>query len=48
MANRRLPVRRLKEILRLKHAFGLSNREIAQSCDVVESTVKRTPIPRES
>ena len=39
MANRRLPVRKTKEILRLKHACGLSNREIAQSCDVARSTV---------
>jgi hypothetical protein len=28
MANRRLPVRKIKEILRLKHACGLSKREI--------------------
>lgn len=39
MANRRLPVRKLKEILRLKHACGLSNREIAQSCEVGRTTV---------
>jgi len=39
MANRRLPVRKIKEILRLVHTCGLSNREIAQSCDVARSTV---------
>lgn len=39
MANRRLPVRKLKEILRLKYACGLSNREISQSCGVGRTTV---------
>lgn len=39
MANRRLPVRKIKEIIRLVHACGLTNREIAQSCDVARSTV---------
>ena len=39
MANRRLPVRKIKEILRLKHACGLSKREIARSCNVARSTV---------
>jgi transposase len=39
MANRRLTVRKIKEILRLVHACGLTNREIAQSCDVARSTV---------
>ena len=39
MANRRLPVRKIKEILRLKHACGLSAREIARSCNVARSTV---------
>lgn len=39
MANRRLPVRKIKEILRLKHACGFSKREIAQSCNVPRSTV---------
>jgi len=34
MANRRLPVRKIKEILCLKHACGLSKREIARSCNV--------------
>ncbi len=39
MANRRLSVRKTKEILRLKHACGLSAREIARSCNVSRSTV---------
>ena len=39
MANRRLPVRKIKEILRLKHVCGLSKREIARSCNVARSTV---------
>jgi len=39
MANRRLPVRKTKEILRLKYACGLSAREIARSCNVARSTV---------
>jgi len=39
MANRRLPVRKIKEVLRLKHACGLSKREIAQSCNIARSTV---------
>ena len=39
MANRRLPVRKIKEILRLKHVCGLSEREIARSCNVARSTV---------
>jgi transposase len=39
MSSRRLPVRKIKEILRLVHTCSLSNREIAQSCDVARSTV---------
>jgi len=39
MANRRLPVRKIKEVLRLKYACGLSKREIARSCGVSRSTV---------
>jgi len=39
MANRRLPVRKTKEILRLSSACGLSKREIARSCHVARSTV---------
>lgn len=39
MAKRRLPVRKTKEILRLRYACGLSRREIAGSCNVARSTV---------
>lgn len=39
MAKRRLSVRKIKEILRLKHDCCLSKREIAQSCNVAPSTV---------
>jgi transposase len=39
MTNRRLPVRKIKEILRLKYACRLSRREIARSCGVARSTV---------
>jgi len=39
MANRRLPMRKIKEVLRLKHECGLSAREIARSCRVARSTV---------
>ena len=39
MANRRLPVRKINEILRLKHACGLPERQIARSCNVARSTV---------
>jgi len=39
MANRRLSVRKIKEILRLKLDCGISEREIARSCRVSRSTV---------
>lgn len=39
MVNRRLPVRKTKEILRLKYVCGLSKQEIAHSCNVARSTV---------
>ena len=39
MANRRLPMRKIKEVLRLKYECGLSAREIARSCNVARSTV---------
>jgi len=39
MANGRLPVRKIKEILRLKYDCGLSERQIARSCRVSRSTV---------
>jgi transposase len=39
MANRRLPLRKVKEVLRLKYDCGLSEREIARICGVARSTV---------
>ncbi|RUM88162.1 MAG: hypothetical protein DSZ24_04385 [Thermodesulfatator sp.] len=41
MATRRLSIRKIKEILRLKHGLGLSNRAIARSCNISHKTVKR-------
>jgi DNA-binding transcriptional regulator LsrR (DeoR family) len=39
MTNRRLPVRKIKEILRLKYACRLSRREIARSCGISRNAV---------
>lgn len=39
MANKRLPMRKIKEVLRLKYSCGLSDRQIALSCVVSRSTV---------
>ena len=39
MANRRLPMRKIKEVLRLKYDSNLSEREISRSCQVSRSTV---------
>lgn len=39
MPNRRLSVRKIKEILRLKFECGISEREISRSCQVSRSTV---------
>ena len=39
MAQERLSVRTIREILRLKHEIGLSNRAIARACQVSNSTV---------
>ena len=39
MANRRISMRSIKEILRLKYAHGLSNREIARSCGVSHAVI---------
>ena len=38
MARKRLPMRKLREILRLKLDLGASVREIAQSCNLARST----------
>jgi len=39
MTQERLTLRRIKEILRLKHEAGLSNRAIAGACKISNSTV---------
>ena len=39
MANKRLPMRKIKEVLRLKYVCGLGERDIAQSCQVSRTTV---------
>jgi len=39
MANRRLSMRKIKEVLRLKWGQKLSNRQIAKSCSISHSTV---------
>ena len=39
MAQRRLSMRRIKEILRLKYEAKLTNRQIAQSCNRARSTI---------
>ncbi len=40
MANRRLSMRKINEVLRLKLEKGFSARQIAKSCDISRSTVK--------
>jgi transposase len=40
MANRRLSMRKIKEVLRLKQEHGCSNRQIAKSCNIARSTVR--------
>src|SRR4030067_181865 len=39
MPNRRLSMRKIKEVLRLKYDCGISEREISRSCQVSRSTV---------
>ncbi len=39
MANRRLPMRKIKEVLRLKYECGISERGIARSCQISRSTL---------
>ena len=39
MLNRRLSLRKIKEILRLKLECGISKREISRSCQVSWSTI---------
>jgi len=40
MANRRLSMRKIKEVLRLKWEHGCSNKQIARSCNIARSTVR--------
>ena len=40
MANRRLSMRKIKEVLRLTHDGRLSERQVAQSLNLSRSTVK--------
>jgi transposase len=40
MAQKRLSMRKIQEILRLKHEAGLSNRAIARACSISKETVK--------
>ena len=39
MANTRLSMRKIKEVLRLKYARGLSNRQVARVCGIARPTV---------
>ena len=39
MANRRLPMRKIKEVLRLRFECNISEREIARSCQISRTTV---------
>ena len=39
MAKARLPMRKIKEVLRLKFELGRGHREIARSCGIGHSTV---------
>jgi DNA-binding transcriptional regulator LsrR (DeoR family) len=39
MANRRIPMRKIKEVLRLRFECNLSEREIARSCQISRTTV---------
>ena len=39
MARERLSMRKVKEVLRLTHGFGLSQRQVARTCGVARSSV---------
>jgi len=39
MANRRISMRKIREVLRLKYQIGISNRQIAESCVIAHGTV---------
>ncbi len=40
MARKRLSMRKIREVLRLKHAGGLSTRAIARACSIGKETVR--------
>ena len=40
MAAKRLSMRKIREVLRLRHEFGLSQRDIARSCSIGRTTVR--------
>jgi len=46
MAQERLTMKKIKEILRLKHEAGLSNRAIAGACKISNSTVASICVER--
>ncbi|CAO0822748.1 hypothetical protein DFAR_3280017 [Desulfarculales bacterium] len=41
MPAERFPMRKIKEVLRLKHEAGCGNRDIARSCGISRATVSR-------
>ena len=40
MAAKRLSMRKIREVLRLRHEFGLSQRDIAKACSIGRTTVR--------
>jgi hypothetical protein len=48
MAQERLALRKIREILRLKEEAGLSNQAIARVCEISNSTVGGMSTPRPS
>ncbi|CAO0823203.1 hypothetical protein DFAR_3530007 [Desulfarculales bacterium] len=42
MSTERLSMRKIKEVLRLKHEAGCGNRDIAKSCGIDRTTVSRS------
>ena len=40
MAAKRLSMRKIREVLRLRNEFGLSQRDIAKSCSIGRTTVR--------
>ena len=49
MSTPRLPMRRIREVLRLKHERGVTHREVAQACSIsIGGSVATFGITRES